>query len=142
MSRIISFRGLIADDGIDTIVLHTNNGAVGYRIVKFKLFPNIPNVNQSSLASIFKVEPTAALPTADFQDNRMVASALYTSRESNFNSDLNVIFDNEIFNQDIYVTHVDINGTRSVNYYIELEQMPLDLSENTVATLKDIRNLA
>jgi len=29
-----------------------------------------------------------------------------------------------------------------VNYYIELEQMKLDLNENTVDTLKDIRNVA
>ena len=27
------------------------------------------------------------------------------------------------------------------NYHIELEQMKLDLSEQTVATLKDIRNV-
>jgi len=29
-----------------------------------------------------------------------------------------------------------------MNYYIELEQVKLDLNENTVATLKDIRNIA
>ena len=31
--------------------------------------------------------------------------------------------------------------SRPVNYYVELEQMKLDLNENTVATLKDIRNI-
>ena len=34
-----------------------------------------------------------------------------------------------------------VDETGLVNYYIELEQMKLDLSENTVATLKDIRNI-
>ena len=52
-----------------------------------------------------------------------------------------VIFDQEIFNQDIFVTHKIRNGTGSVNYYIELEQISLTLDENTVATLKDIRNI-
>ena len=52
-----------------------------------------------------------------------------------------VIFDNEIFNQDIYVCHKAVTGTHPINYYIELEQIRLDLSENTVATLKDIRNI-
>ena len=45
------------------------------------------------------------------------------------------------FNQDIYVTHTDVLGAGACNYYIELEQFKLDLSENTVATLKDIRNI-
>ena len=46
-----------------------------------------------------------------------------------------------IFNQDIYVTHKDVAVGQTVNYYIELEQIKLDLNENTVATLKDIRNI-
>ena len=46
------------------------------------------------------------------------------------------------FNQDIFVT-CDTGSTsgESCNYYIELEQIKLDLNENTVATLKDIRNI-
>jgi hypothetical protein len=52
-----------------------------------------------------------------------------------------IIFDNMTFNQDIYITHADEAGTAPVNYYIEVEQIKLDLNENTVATLKDIRNI-
>ena len=52
-----------------------------------------------------------------------------------------VVFDNMTFNQDIDITMVDVNGTQAGNYYIELEQIKLDLNENTVATLKDIRNI-
>ena len=49
---------------------------------------------------------------------------------------------NEKFNQDIFVTVSDANaGSVRCNYYIELEQMSLDLSEQTVTTLKDIRNV-
>jgi hypothetical protein len=39
------------------------------------------------------------------------------------------------------VTHSDVDGTEPVNYHIELEQVSLALDENTVATLKDIRNI-
>ena len=138
---IKSFRGLLADNALETITLHTNDGSTGYRIVKFQLFPESPNVNQSSLVTIFKIEQTAAATTSDFSDNTMLASALYVGRESDYSSDLEVIFDNEIFNQDIYLGHTEISGTRGINYYIELEQIKLDLSENTVATLKDIRNI-
>ena len=52
-----------------------------------------------------------------------------------------IIFDKEIFNQDIYITSKTITGSDEANYYIELEQVKLDLNENTVATLKDIRNI-
>ena len=45
------------------------------------------------------------------------------------------------FNQDIYVTMKDSSTGESCNYYIELEQMKLNLDEQTVATLKDIRNV-
>ena len=39
------------------------------------------------------------------------------------------------------VDDTDIEATSDCNYYIELEQMPLDLNQQTVATLKDIRNV-
>ena len=53
-----------------------------------------------------------------------------------------IVFDNMKFNQDIFVTNVDGGAeNRAINYYIELEQVKLRLDENTVATLKDIRNI-
>ena len=52
-----------------------------------------------------------------------------------------VIFDDDVFNQDIYITHVETVGTEPCSYYIKLEQVKLSLDENTVATLKDIRNV-
>ena len=45
------------------------------------------------------------------------------------------------YNQDIYVTAVDTESSSATNYYIELETVKLDLSESTVASLKDIRNV-
>ena len=143
---IKTFRGLIVDGGQDTIVLHTNDGSVGYRIVKFQLMAASPAaVTQESIGKIYKVQQTTIDGTVDFSDNTLLASGLYIlSDNSNqiWNTTETVIFDNEIFNQDIYVTHKDVGAiaAASINYYIELEQIKLDLSENTVATLKDIRN--
>jgi len=145
MSRIVSFRGLIADGAQDTIVLHTPDGSTGYRIVKFRLLANDAGITaQESTVKIYKVEQTAITSPVDFSDNTLLAAGFWSNHNlSHTNSeDIHVIFDNEIFNQDIYVTHVETVATTAVNYYIELEQMPLDLNENTVATLKDIRNQA
>ena len=44
------------------------------------------------------------------------------------------------FNQDIYVTNKDANGSKPVNYYLELEVIKLSEDQAMVATLKDIRN--
>ena len=145
---IKSFRGLMADGTQDTIVLHTNNGSIGYRIVKFQIMSSSPGAtNTESLVQIFKVKQTEPIATSggtvDFS-NQTLLGAAFIKESADYYHPLSdaVIFDQEIFNQDIYVTHTNQEGTLAVNYYIELEQVKLDLSQNTVATLKDIRNKA
>ena len=143
---IKTFRGLVASGAQDTIVLHTNDGSVGYRIVKFILMPNAPmNADAEHVVKIYKTSQTAFTATVDFSDNRLLGAGQMANATSGYYNTAydQVFFDNEIFNQDIYITHVDGQGGNDpVNYFIELEQIELDLNENTVATLKDIRNLA
>ena len=141
---IKSFRGKIADNGIDVISLHTNDGSTGYRVKKFELFPHAPGATiQESLVKIYTVPQTSAASTIDFADNTLLGSAyLALNSSAYYATDMITIFDNMTFNQDIYLTHVDVVGSSGCNYYIELEQVKLDLNENTVATLKDIRNNA
>jgi len=150
VKMIKTFRGLIAHGGQDIIALHTNNGAIGYRVVKFELFSTSPStVRTESLVKIYKVRQGVNAETAidgqvDFNDQTLVGVAFLGNYEqAQYVTDPTVIFDNEIFNQDIYVTHDSGDASSvDVNYYIELEQIKLDLNENTVATLKDIRNQA
>jgi hypothetical protein len=144
---IKSFRGLLADGGQDKISLKTNNGSTGYRIVKFEIFPNNPGTESSeSTVQVFKVEQASVSTSAasvDFSNNTLIAAAFYAKSAGVDNADKEVvIFDNDIFNQDIFVTHTDTASSQAVNYHIELEQIKLDLTENTVATLRDIRNNA
>jgi hypothetical protein len=140
---IKTFRGLIAADGTDTIVLHTNDGSTGYRIVKFQGISNTPgDGNTEAILKIHKIAPTG-LPTAtvDFSDNTLLGVNYTSQNASSQVTSETIIFDSEVFNQDIYITHYARTGSVAANYYIELEQIKLDLSENTVATLKDIRNI-
>tara|TARA_R100001163_G_scaffold32204_1_gene25078 strand:- start:1692 stop:2132 length:441 start_codon:yes stop_codon:yes gene_type:complete len=142
---IKSFRGKMSSDAIDTVVLHTNSGSTGYRIVKFDIFPVDPfKDDYESIVQIFKIPQTTASDEVDFADNTLLAAAMHSSRNSaeSYPEDKFTVFDNEIFNQDIYVTYKDQKTNSGMNYYIELETMPLSLDENTVATLKDIRNIA
>jgi len=145
---IKSFRGKL-DDGVqDTIVLHTNNGSTGYRIVKFTAMPEKPGrLASEHVMQIFSTKRTAleiaASENTDFSDNTLLASLFVNNSTSGaaYPPAVSVVFDNMVFNQDIYITHIDSSGSAACNYYIELEQMPLALDENTVATLKDIRNI-
>ena len=140
---IKSFKGLIANGEQDTITLHTNDGKTGYRIVKFELISNKPGIdNHESVVKIYKTEQTTVDAVIDFSDNTLLASGYLEGSSSVLYVDaLIVTFDNEIFNQDIYITHSDaLAGSISCNYYIELEQISLDLNEQTVTTLKDLRN--
>jgi len=145
---IKTFRGLLTDGAQDIIVLHTNDGSTGYRIVKFEIITQLPGAAQvEHIVKIYKVPQVGGgLPgvtgSIDFSDNTLLAVAEYSANDNGWTaSTLPVIFDNEVFNQDIYITGIDVNSTHSVNYYLELEQVKLDLGESTVATLKDIRNL-
>jgi len=143
---IKTFRGLIADNAIDVIVLHTNDGYTGYRIVKFELMFTDSATSTKSIVQIWKTPPTPGIDlysTIDFSNQTLLGVAIMSGKadQTAYPEDLVVTFDREVFNQDIYITHNEVAGAASINYYIELEQIKLDLNENTVATLKDIRNI-
>ena len=139
---IKSFRGLIAHTGIDTISLHTNDGSIGYRIVKFQVLPKEPtSATSEAIVQIFSVPQDVASDVIDFSDQTLLGAIFYNqdSAAANHISEV-IIFDNKTVNQDIYVTSKEGLSSSPMNYYIELEQVKLDLNENTVATLKDLRN--
>jgi len=141
---IKTFRGLMTDGAIDTVVLHTNDGSMGYRIVKLEMITENPGTTAyEHIIKIYKIPQTAATGDIDFSDNTLLAVGFAKGDELTYRTagTTDIIFDIEIFNQDIYITHIDTKDALSCNYYIELEQVKLDLNENTVATLKDIRNV-
>lgn len=139
---IKSFRGLIGDDTVEEINLHTNDGKTGYKIVKFEILSKSINVNLESTVKIYSVSQTAANVDVDFSDQTLLGAATFNqAAQQYYNPGTVVVFDNIIFNQDIFVTHKCHDNSGPINYHIELEQVKLDLPRQTVATLKDIRNI-
>jgi len=144
---IKSFRGQIADGSEVRIRLGTNNGLTGYKISKFQIITSQPG-GGSDYESLIKINSqslgdltvTPVTTTVNF-DNPLLLAVAYSSGDSASVTAVQetVIFDNVKFNQDIYITHVEQSGSQACNYYIELEQVKLDLNEATVATLKDMR---
>jgi len=140
---IKTFRGLLADDGQDRIRLQTIKGKVGYRIVKFQIIPNNPgSASFEYCVKIFKTLQTSITNTVDFTDSDLLGVAIYHDGDSHLNPDSGpiIIFDQEIFNQDIFVTSFENVGTEACNYYLELEVIPLDDAGAEYTTLKDMRS--
>jgi len=143
---IKTFRGLLADGGQDRIRLQTIKGKVGYRIVKFQVFPKLPGTSDwESTLQIFKTEQSSvstSTATVDFTDSDLLAAIYYPESGSITYAGMpTVVFDTEIFNQDIYVTHTETTGTAPMNYYLELEVIPLDDAGAEYTTLKDLRQV-
>jgi len=142
-NRILSYKGLIASDGQDTILLTTKKGEVGYRITKFQIMFSAPgSENAEHVVKIYKEPQSTVDGLIDFSDNRLLGAAYIKERGADYYGHGNgpIIFDQEIVNQDIYVTHQAITAGGDCNYYLELEVIKLSEDQAMVATLKDIRN--
>ena len=136
-----SYRGLVPDGGQDKIRLTTTDGRTGYRIVKFELLPYTPGAAEyMSVAKVYRKEQSSIDGVIDFTDPDLLAAGyLVGSNATNTTESLSVIFDNEIFNQDIFVTHKDIDIAQACNYYIELEQIKLSTAQAELLIVKSLR---
>jgi len=147
-TMIKTYRGALADGGQDQIRLRTNRGDIGYRIRKFQVIAQAPGtVNVEAVVKVYKVkQATAAIDgTINFTDGDLLAATYYTGQDNHayLESVIGpIIFDQEIFNQDIYITSVDVDSATSMNYYLELEQVKLNDNESTMATLQSLRTVA
>jgi hypothetical protein len=143
-----SFRSRMTPGTVEKIRLSTNNGLIGYKIVKFQLINKNPHaVDAALVAKVFTTGTTetgaerTATATVNFTDPTLVAVAAYEDKaSSNYPTHETILFDNVTFNQDIYISMADADSsTEPGNYYLELEQVKLSKDEATVATLKDMR---
>ena len=133
MSRVVSFRGQLAMGVEEMIPLSTIKGLIGYQIKKFQIMSASPGTgNVEMVGQIYKTSETSNINvTPNFSDNRLLGVALYHDGAANDTTHFmaSTIFDNEKFNQDIFINIGDATGSSiKGNYYIELEQMSLDLN--------------
>ena len=137
---------MLTDGGQDEILLSTKKGEAGYRVVKLQILPESPgDVQQESVVQIWKVEQTTVPTSAaniDFSSSVLLGAVVgyYGAVASNNSQRQTVIFDMEVFNQDIYVTHTDNGSNQKINYYLELERIKLNEHEAMVTTIQNIRN--
>jgi len=140
---IKTYRGQMADDSQDHIRLGTPQGKVGYRIRKLQIMGEQPaGANQESVVKIYKNIQSAIDAKVDFSDSSLLAAAyLEAAADAKTESQPQVIiFDSEIFNQDIYITHKDSESGEPCNFYLEMEQVKLTEQEALVSIVKNLRN--
>tara|TARA_Y100001963_G_C6482710_1_gene309726 strand:- start:44 stop:484 length:441 start_codon:yes stop_codon:yes gene_type:complete len=144
MSKTISYKGNLPMGEEDRIKLSTINGKTGYKITKFQILSATPGVsNVEMIGKITKVPDLNIGPEVNFTNGDLLAVATYFGDQSTKVLNDFIIFDNEKFNQDIFVNITDAGGnTVPCNYYIELETMKLSELETTMLTLKNIRTVA
>jgi len=138
---IKTVRGLLAHGGQDRIRLSTIKGKMGYKIIKFQVIQEEPGEDNVELTmKIYKTKQTTINNTVNFTDSDLLAVNYYQAAGTTYPHASRIIFDNEIFNQDIYITVNDIaGGSKSGNYYLELEVMDLSEMGAEYTTLKDLR---
>jgi len=138
---IKTFRGLLTDGGQDRLRLSTIKGKVGYKIIKFEIMPELPGAAYyESIVQIWKKEQASAANDINFTDTDLLAAAFFSgdSAAHNFYGPVLVIFDGEMFNQDIYITNQELQSGKA-NYYLELEVIPLNDKGAEYTTVKDLR---
>jgi len=141
---IKTFRGNLADETQDRLNLHTVDGKIGYKIIKFELMPGDPlNTNSESICKIYTNKQSTIDATLNFSDLDLLAAGVLNNSDSyNYNPGAIIVFDGVKFNQDVYITNANGAGTgnEAVNYYLELETVKLSDTETTMATLQSIRS--
>ena len=146
MSKKLSFKGKLDEGLVEKIKLSTLNGKRGYRITKFQTMITTPGVGGDYVAvvKIYSTKQTSGSTTVDFTDGDLLAVDYTSGKDSpNYGIDPSIIiFDNEVVNQDIFVTYGAPTGTLPVNYYIELETVTLTDLQTTQLTLKNLRQIA
>jgi len=137
-----TYRAKIDHDAQDLIRLNTPDGRTGYKITKLEVIPELPyGATAEHVLKVYKIEQTSINVSINFSDSMLLGTAIINNDGAGYRypSNPTIVFDSEVFNQDIYVTHKCADGTTALNYYIELEQVKLTPAQAEVLIVKDLR---
>jgi len=126
--KVHSFRGLLTNGGQDEINLERQNLNLAYRITKFRIMGPSNNVTLEACVKIFKESQSSIDGNVSFSNPDLLAASIYIQSSSTADPEFTiVIFDNTLFSRNIFVTHSDTQSN-AINYYIEIEEVPVTAS--------------
>jgi len=126
--KVHSFRGLLADGDQRKIRIQGPTGARAWRIMKFNLMlKTFTGNDRIHGVSIWREEQSSVSTSAidiDFDNDELLASgvAAWDTTQPQLSSQA-IVFDNQLFSRNIWVTHTEESGGGLCNYYIELEEV-------------------
>jgi len=125
--KVHSFKGTLGDEGQNKIDIQGSVGAIAWRITKFEIIDTEPGtLNSENVVKIYRDFQSSVDGQVHFTEAELLGVAFWVFNHSNpsYATTSAVIFDNQIFSKNIYVTHKDISGSgNGSNYYIELEEV-------------------
>ncbi len=138
MSKIKTFRGKLATGTQAQIHLAGGDADTGYKIVKLQLFHTDPGIGGAEhTIKVYAVKQTAIDAAVDFNDETLLGVGYLEDHQANeYPVSTITVFDQTVFNQDIFVTCIDTKGSDGCNYYIELEEVKMSKNEQAVVNFK------
>ena len=138
MSIMKTFKGkLTSDNNVtnqDRIYLSGGDAKTCYRIHDLKLIATSESADISPVVKIYQDQQSAVNETIDFEEEGLIAAAIYRQDSgNNYPPQQTIVFDNVVFNQDIFITYKDNEtSAASVNYLIILEEIKANDAELAV----------
>ena len=133
MSKIKTLRGKLLNDSQEKIYLAGDESDQGYKITKFQLMGVNENTDYEVTIQIFKTKQTSFTDDVNFDDDSLIAAALYSDSTSGGEfASQTIVFDHEVVNQDLYIAASGPTFASPMNYYIEMEQVTMSKGEQSV----------
>jgi len=122
--KVHSFRGLLTDGDQRKIRIQGSVGAIAWRISKFEVLGPNAATNIRQVIKIYREEQGTADTIINFDDDELLGAAVLEDYDALATAvATSVIFDNNLFVRNIWVTSKGHTDTPSTNYYIELEEV-------------------
>ena len=106
----------------------------GYKILSFKVTPNVPSAAQEITAKL-STEPKSTVTEWDWSDVEEVAWAFWASDQATLTSDYLNIRDDSMIIQDLWVSGGGADGT--INYEIVLEKFSFPDFEGAINMIRN-----
>jgi len=142
--KMHSFRGLLADGAQERIRIQGSVGSIAWRIIKFNLMLKTYTGNDRIHGvSIWREEQSSVSTSTvsiNFDDDELLAAAVasWDTTQPQLSAQA-IIFDNQLFIRNIWITHTEESGGGECNYYLELEEVKLSaagMAQLSVATAR------
>ena len=134
-----SFKGMLANGAQDKIYLAGGESDIGFKLVKLSLIAKTPGTvaETEGVVKIYKEKQTSIDAIIDFTDDLLLAAAAYQDHDgSNYPSSIDIVLDDEIVNQDIYITWSCTDNDIPMNYLLHLEEVKMTSSEQAVVNFR------